>query len=810
LGALGLKEDDLPRYHAASRRRHAELLNGLTNLKDERLTYDLRLISFPDTERYTRGRIDIALLCRLDDAGAAEAEAHAHHLLGLLDALFEEYEFRMMAAREIENFLHSFDGRHSVQIMRRAELARLDTLQSGERATRPLGFTPPPSPAPSERRGSGTILHVYPFLPTGGDFSTLFKMLLREPEPVAVSCRLRPTSISSMEEAFLEEQIASCERAAQVGLGSLRGDLSSLRPTLQHRARQYEEYQSRLLFGLKDNAGQMLIQMVSPSEISAQLIDTIGGLTTEPAGGMPGGSAKLGHHFLAGGYEVLECSRREQLKAFEEIDIFLPDLEFVPENSGRLHHLFDSVEALAAFRFPPAILDVPLGLEARTWRRELPSKDLPETGTQVGVCETGDFRQPIYLDHEDRRRHTYIVGQTGTGKTTLLKTMMLEDIEAGEGLCVIDPHGDLYCELLGKIPEHRVDDVVLLDPTDTEHPVGLNLLECDSAEQRHFIAQELTGIVRRLLEDEYGHAAEAYAGPMFFQHMRMNLLLAMSDPECPGTLLDFYSIFEVEGYWKRWKALGSMDPQLRLWVEQVLPKTNYSAASTDSLAVGSYFASKFHGFIFDPRLRGIFAQERSTVDLRKIMDEGKILLVNLAKGELTEESARFLGMVLMAKLMAAAMGRVEIPESDRRIFHLYVDEFQSLATQSFVTLLSEARKFGLSLVLANQFLSQIKQERIVQSIFGNVGTLICFRLGIADAEMMEREFFPVLTRFDLGRLPNWWAYMKTSLHGRLVQPFSFHTVRSDLPFDADRADQVLQASREKFGRAAGGCEETSR
>ena len=273
--------------------------------------------------------------------------------------------------------------------------------------------------------------------------------------------------------------------------------------------------------------------------------------------------------------------------------------------------------------------------------------------------------------------------------------MILNDMASGEGLCVIDPHGDLYKELLGKIPEQRLDDVVLLDPTDVEYPIGLNLLEYEGESQRHFLVQEMVGIVSRLMEDEFGYGAlKEFAGPVFLQHMRMNLLLATSNPSDPGTLLEFYAIHQEPDYWKRCVPIRVSDPFLDRWVKQVLPKSDYTRPTGDGVSMGGYIGSKFEGFVFDPMLRNIFGQKRSTISLRKIMDNRQILLVNLAKGEITEPNSRFLGMVLLAKLQAAAMGRAKAPEQERPVFHVYVDEFQSIATQSFITLLSEGRKFG--------------------------------------------------------------------------------------------------------------------
>ncbi len=326
------------------------------------------------------------------------------------------------------------------------------------------------------------------------------------------------------------------------------------------------------------------------------------------------------------------------------------------------------------------------------------------------------------------------------------------------------------------------------------------MLEYEDDSQRHFLIQELVSIIIRLLEDEFGPQAYEMIGPIFLQHMKMNLLLVMSKPNDPGTLLEFYNIYQSRNYWRRWLPLQIKDPLLENWVNQTLPNTDYLRTSSDSISTGSYVNSKFEGFVFDPILRNIFGQKHSTINLKDIMNQGKILLVNLAKGELTETNSRFLGMVLLAKIMAAATSRVKIPPKERKEFYLYVDEFQSIATQNFITLLSEARKFGVSLILANQFLSQIKDPRIIQSIFGNVGTIICFRLGQADAELMEREFFPIFNRFDLGNLPNWQAYIKTLINGQTVTPFNLQTVLDKLRYCEVTAQQVREHSRKTYGK----------
>ncbi len=797
LEALSVPEQEYPKAHG---RRHAELLTCLTNARDERLTYDLRIIAHPNPSHLNRGRLTIALLCRLDGFSPSGATRHAHNVLHLLQSLFDEYRLSLAPADEIPNLLEPFPNQYLSAITRRAGPERLDTLKIGTHPKR-VGFiqdeaTCPVVPAPT------TVFHLFPFVPTGAPFLTVFRQLLLGPAPVALSCRLQPTTLTPDEEAILEEQIAQCECAVRSELHSASADLSILQPTLREQAQIYQRYQTRLLYGLKDNAGVMTFEIASPEPIPEPLLDTVGGLITQPAGGMDAMVDGALFRFLSGGYQICDCTASASaIDSFRRLDITLPTPRGAPRGAERLPYLFDAVEAAAAFRLPPATRELTAGLEVRRWRTHPAPKNLSDKGCLIGInCDRGP-RELVRIADDDRRRHVYLVGQTGTGKTTLLKTMILDDMRAGRGLCVIDPHGDLFEELVGHVPEDRIGDVVLLDPTDIEHPIGLNMLESRSEAQRYFLVQEIAGIMARLIEDEFGTTATGqFTGPIFFQHLRMNLLLAMSRRDDPATLLEFYTIFQQKDYWHRWMPLAVSDPLLERWVANVLPKTDYLKTGYDSTSLGSYLGSKFEGFVFDPMLRRIFGQKRSTIDLRTIMDNGQILLVNLAKGELTELNSRFVGMVLLAKLQAASIGRGQLSRDQRRDFTVYVDEFQSIATQNFVSLLSEGRKFGVNLVLANQFVSQIRDTRIMDAIFGNVGTLVAFRLGQTDAEIVEKKLFPVFTRFDLVNLPNWHAYVSTLANGAAVQPFSLQTViEASVPNPA-RANAVLAHSREAYAR----------
>jgi hypothetical protein len=770
----------------------------LANPQDERFVYDLRVVSEPDPQVPARGRVHLAILCRVQGERAT-ATGYAREFLRLLRATVPEYEFELEDGPRVRYFLSPFELRHIVGVCRRFSWEALDTLRSEQRSRRRIGFAQAERVMVDEQEGA-KILHVFPYLPGEASFAGLFNLLLLHPHPILISCRLQPTVLAPEEQRFLEGQIAACERHAQMSLSSAGGDLGLLQPTLREQARVYQEYQIRMLYGLQDNAAVVTLEIASPQPIPHTIGDAVGGLVTAPAGGNVGAMGIAA--FLAGGYQLVALDPpAAHRRGVAELEVVLPSDARLPEAARRLPYLFDSLEATAAFRLPDPPEDRLPGLEVRHWRVHRAPADLPQAGLLVARTPLEEGERPVRIGRQDRLRHVYTVGQTGTGKTTLLKTMILDDFETGEGVCVIDPHGDLFRELLDLVPEHRVGDVVLLDPTDVDHPVGLNLVECEDDSQRHFIAQEFVGILARLIQDEFGSKALGeFTGPVFFQHVRMNLLLAMSNPEEPGTLLDFYNIFHEEGYWQRWVPLRVSDPQLEAWVSNVLRRTDYLKPGSDGMSLGGWIASKFHGFVFDPMLRNIFGQRRSTIDLREIMDGGKILLVNLAKGELTEANSRFLGMLVMAKLQAAAMGRVRIPKEQRRDFHVYVDEFQSIATQSFVTLVSEARKFGLSLTLANQFVSQIADERIINSVLGNAGTLICFRLGPQDAELVARHLEPFVSPADLLTLPNYYAHVRTLMNGQTVQPFTVQTLLSEVGYSKARGEDVREYSRKRYGR----------
>lgn len=791
-------------YLRALHNRQVDFLSTLVHNGDERLTVDLRIISEPVPSLYTKGRVRVVLLASMRNAAPQEAENTAQSMHVYLKANFPEYRFVPVAPDSLRSVLAPFTINEGVEITRQCERVRLDTLRNEAKQKKPLGFSGESNGSHAPVSFPEGVIHVSPFILPEIGAERFFMQLQLEAAPVLVSIMVQPTTLSESEATFIEQQIMICERFSQAELERVSSPaaLHAAYPTLREQARLYQNGQARLLSMLQASAALVQIRLASPAALPPTLVHAFASLITEPAAGKE--FSQQEEERLAGGWEVTAIAGAH-LAAFRDaltsLRIGIERDTILPASARRLLWLFEPTNAACAFRFPPPPADTLPGVATQAWRMRMVPAGVPASGTLIGISEDTSAEQPVYLGIEDRRRHLYIIGQTGTGKTTLLKTMILSDIANGMGVCVLDPHGDMFKELLGRIPDHRVEDVVLLDPTDRDFPVGLNLLECKDEAERHFVAQEMVAIMTKLIADEYGvHGAQAYAGPMFYQHVRNNMLLAMSRPGDPGTLLEFYMIFQDRHFWKRWLPLATDDPLLEPWTKNVLPQIDYTRAGSEGGSMGSYISSKFETFVFDPLLRNIFGQKRSTIDLGAIMDEGKILLVNLAKGELTEANSRFLGLVLMAKLQAAVMERARQDKAGRRDFNIYIDEFQSIATQNFVTLLSEGRKFRVNLSLATQFISQVDQL-IVGSILGNVGTIICFRLGQLDAEQMEREFYPVFNRHDLLNLPNWRAYVTTLFDGQTVAPFAIRTVPDETTtYSPQRSGECRRASRKKYAK----------
>ncbi len=398
---------------------------------------------------------------------------------------------------------------------------------------------------------------------------------------------------------------------------------------------------------------------------------------------------------------------------------------------------------------------------------------LPATGVLLGRVGTGAGVAEVRFSAPERTRHAYLIGATGTGKSTLMLQMLVQDMEAGAGVCLIDPHGDLYQQALESVPAHRADDVVLLDASDFEHPAGINLLEIGTGPHRevqlNFAVNEMIRIFDRLYD------LRQTGGPIFEQYMRSGLLLALDSTHSGATLMDVPWIFEDSGYRQFLKTNCKNPLIVSFWDKQAEQAGGEMALAN----MAPYITSKLNQFTSNALLRPIIGQSKSTVDFRQAMDRGRIVLVNLSKGLLGDLDSRLLGMLVIGKIFAAALGRAAVSAGEWRPFYLYIDEFQTVTTDTVAHILAEARKYGLHLTLANQNLGQIQTERgpsLQEALLGNVGTLISFRLGPADAEKLQSYTRPEIDALALQDLPNFHAAARLLADGAPLRPFVFRTL----------------------------------
>ncbi|GBD34438.1 hypothetical protein HRbin35_00158 [bacterium HR35] len=450
--------------------------------------------------------------------------------------------------------------------------------------------------------------------------------------------------------------------------------------------------------------------------------------------------------------------------------------------------ILNTEEIASIFHFPISYNKNPLihWLKARS---APPPPNLPREGIILGKNNYEGLEVFVRIKRDDRRRHMYVIGQTGTGKTTLLKNMIEQDIKNGEGVCFIDPHGDVAQEILGLIPKERIDDVVYFNPPDTKQPIGFNILEYDKnrPEDKTRIINMIIEIIGKI------YNLEMTGGPLFEQYLRNSLLLLMDNPDWGHTLLDVSRVFVDEGFREDLLSKCKNYPVVEFWREQATRAQR--ELSLDEMI--TWVTSKLNPFTTNDYIRPIICQPKSTIDFRDIMDNKKIFIANLPKGVLGETSAYIMGMLLITKILIAAFARGEIPESERKDFYLYIDEFQNFAFKGVASILAEARKYRLNMIFAHQYIKQVPED-IINAVFGNVGTIISFRVGPEDAEFLERKFAPVFSKFDFVNLPNYHAYISLLIDGYPSKPFSLQTIPPNKP-NLQQIDLIAELSRVKYG-----------
>jgi len=468
--------------------------------------------------------------------------------------------------------------------------------------------------------------------------------------------------------------------------------------------------------------------------------------------------------------------------------------DFIFRNFRAEYKLVMNTEELASiYHFPLPSTETP-NIAWLTMRQAPPPTNLPQEGVVLGKSVYRGKDELVRMKPADRLRHTYIIGRSGTGKSWLQEGIAIQDIKAGNGLCVIDPHGDFAEDLISHIPKERAEDLIYFNPADLSRPMGLNLLEYDPKypEQKTFVINEMINILDKLYD------LKSTGGPMFEQYIRNAMLLIMEDAESGSTLMEISKVL-ADPEFRKYK-LSKCKNQIvyDFWVKEA-EKAGGEAALANMVP---YITSKLNQFISNDTMRPIIGQQKSAFNFREAMDSKKIIVVNLSKGKIGELNSYLLGLVIVGKILAAALSRADIPERERAPFFLYIDEFQNYTTDSIAIILSEARKYGLGLIIGHQFIGQLTKNQntyIRDSVFGNAGTIIAFRIGADDAEFLEREFAPVFNAHDLLNIEKFNAYIKLLIDNTASRPFNMHTI--SLPVgNQSLGAKIIQLARLKYGR----------
>ncbi|MCL5003831.1 MAG: TraM recognition domain-containing protein [Patescibacteria group bacterium] len=468
--------------------------------------------------------------------------------------------------------------------------------------------------------------------------------------------------------------------------------------------------------------------------------------------------------------------------------------DFLYRHTPRFRHntVLSTEELATIFHFPGKLTQTP-NIKWMLAKTGAPPQNLPAEGLYIGISAYRGVQKAIHLKTDDRRRHLYVIGQTGTGKSEFLKMLARQDINEGRGLAFIDPHGDAVEDLLKTIPENRVDDVIYFDPGDTQRPPGLNILEAESEEGKHLAINSFIALLYKL----YDPNRTGIMGPQLERAIRNVMLTAMSEPG--NTMVEVLRLLTDPAFANSKLPLIADPLVKRYWTDELARTSDFH--KSEKLG---YFVSKFDRFVTEKLMRNIIGQSTSSFNLRGVMDQKKILLINLSKGKIGEENSNFLGLILVPRILIAAMSRVDQKEEERQDFYLYVDEFQNFATPDFVQILSEARKYRLSLQVANQFIGQL-DDKIKDAVFGNVGTTVAFRVGADDAEYLEHQFEPLFNKSDLLNSPTGQAYMRLLIDGQPSIPFSMKVdwkVISAVRKNLELAEKIKEISRQRYGRDA--------
>lgn len=733
----------------------------------DRCTLELGLLSA--TGRAGAAAVGLTMQGHATGSTSAEALALAsdlaRELWQVLATVAPAYEFEPLDQMSLAHALRPFVPGHQVEIVRREGHFRLHSMQP---AGRPLGFATRNDGIAPDAYAAGsascaeeeeTVHFIHPYLPPDRPADGLLQLLARQPEPTLVSLQLGPTVLGSDEEQYLYRMLALCEQPSGKGV-ELEAEV--LRHCLYAQ-----------LCELRGSCFTLRVHIASSAPVGAAVSAAVGQSLTRGPTLLEEGT------FLGGGYCALDRATTGAGAA--------------PAPCGppqRLLYLVGADQAAGAFCLPVAIGPSP-GLKTRLPLLLARSTDLPAQGLPLGTtCQQGEQRL-VYIPHEHRTRHQYIVGQTGTGKSTLLLNQALADLRDGLPLILIDPHGDLASQVLAHMPASRVGDTILFDASDWDYPVGFNILEAGSEMERQQAIEELIGLIYLL----YDPNRTGIFGPRGEHNLRACLMTAASNKARDGnTLLEGLGYLMNPG-----AAIGEAerikDPLIRsYWTRQI----NRTGGFTSEPGVLDYFVSKISRFCTCPPIRRIVGQCRSSLRISDVMEQRKVLIVKLSRGTLGPENSNFLGILLLSKTLLAVLGRSALPEEQRHLVSLVVDEAHLFSSPLLSYFLSEGRKYGVSITLANQHLGQLSAG-VRESVLGNAGCIVCFRVGAEDAEVAAAVLPGVPPRAVM-ELPSYRALVRLQLGAAGTSVVQVDTAPPPPEPRTSVAEQIRAESRRLYGR----------
>ncbi|MBN1663567.1 MAG: type IV secretion system DNA-binding domain-containing protein [Deltaproteobacteria bacterium] len=744
-------------------------VTSLSSLPEE-IILEMRISSVPDLACMAHGRLSIVFViitCAYDEEKAKETVIAGYlSFMNLLTVYFPEGEFRPVASDneaaivDMPATLH-----HALAVRRREESIQLShPFQKSA-----VGLL---ADAKGEERAGQSVRHIFPWIASLDEWSHLLDMLMAQIDPVQLIVRLKKASISTEETARMEDTVRQCENFLHSGV--------PYQLALKKQVEMIRDCAIQRLVALSHAAYQVGVFLAAPHPVDNVLGDVVGQAVTRRGKGGPN------ENIYQGGYVLSEVPVDDAM-----------DEQFFGEAEA-----FSAEEAACAFRIPsPPVEDRPgLALrQSRTGFAMLPGNyTVGEGRISLFVNKHRHSAQEVSQGIDDRMRHAFIIGQTGTGKSTLMESMIMQDIQNGRGLAVIDPHGEMIDSILGKIPKRRVEDVILFNFLDRRRPIGFNPLKWSTLDERDLIIDDIYTTFDHLYD------MKQTGGPIFEMHFRgmMKLLMGdQQDTEFTGTMLEF-SLCYLDARFRSWLLARIKDPVSRDFVKEA----EDAGGDARIQNIAPYITSKFNRFINDTTLRRIVGQEKTAFDFDDIINNGKIFLVKLGKGRFGSQVSGLLTNQLVTRFKYAAMKRGDMKPRDRREFFLYIDECHNLPSDNITELLSEARKYRMGLVLATQYAAQLAEKaaanKFLSAVIGNVGSLFIFRLGQEDARLMSPILQPQFGAMDVVGLPNWHGYARMHTSGDSVPPFSFATRKEETPYKEAIADLIINLSRQKYGMAA--------